>query len=337
MADETPPRNGGNPLKDIGGFIKKNRVPVVLAGGAGAFLWLSNKGAGGGEGPTPSTYGTIVPVMRELGENNEDSGDVPGSEVPGYEDPILGADPDLPAEPPLPSEPPLPDEDPKSPNVSAPVQDSPTATAQPPAPTKVPSAAATESGVSINGVVIPGATSRQMTGTGTNRYGKYSDWFVRFPGGSGHYFHYYEDEHGRPKDKVTGPHDPKGTIPAGAKVADDAPTSFTGPSHLAPAAVPTPPPGMTATNPTPVGNPAPGTTNTWIDYYLWQTDGDVHIYRIITAGPGAGTVGYRGKTGNYGRPPSSLSATLQGQGWTKSGPFLIGKGPYQKQIGFGQG
>lgn len=228
-----------NPLKEVQAFVKQHKMPVVIAGGAGAFLLLSHRGSGGGAtSDTERTYGTIVPVMQAMSDTDAatDPGDLTEPEFPV--DPVLPPEPELPPEPAIPSDPPA---------VSAPAPAS-TATSTVAPPIQSVQAGG---GVTVAGVMIHGATGQQLIGSGTNAYGHYAIYLVKFPAGSARYWHYVKDEKGRPTSKVTGPHDAHGTIPGNAAVNAvlTIPAPSASPQTPAPAA---PAPVVT---PTPVGPP----------------------------------------------------------------------------------
>lgn len=323
MADEPThtPRGSGNPLKQAGALVKKHKGPAIIAAGGGAFFLLTRAGKNAEGGDGASQFGTIVPVMRELSDTNQDASGGTGSNFdddPVVPDPVYPNDPDV-VEPPY--------VDPGSANEgqtdTASPSESPTATVQTP-PKSTPTAAAPQaSGISISGATIPGAVGRTASGGGSNAYGTYTDWLVKFPAGTAHYYHYYRDEKGKLSDLVTGPHDAKGTIPSNAQnIRIDntpPPVAPTTPTRPAPGTPGGGGPVPTVGN-TPVGvSTGPATPQTQ-GYYqvvniIMKRDGWVSEVHHYTSGPRVGEIVNIGHVTRVNPNPVS-NATASANGWS---------------------
>lgn len=309
MTETTTPGRGNG----VSALLKNHRALVIIAGGGAAFLYLNHRGSSA----STATIGTIVPVQSATDETAtttdptvDDTGTFPL-------DPTLPAEPAIPADPAIPPDTSLPADTPAA--VPTPSVDSPVASTQAPAPTVAPTPSA--SGVTISGTTIPGATGRTASGSGRNAFGTYTDWLVKFPSGSAHYYHYYADEHGKAKDKVTGPHEPRGTVPAGANVANDSATPL-------PITATAPPPSPVNTPQAFPGVPAPqsGWDAVW---QIMNLNGDIWEVHHYTSGPKTGTVESHGWVSSAGQKFNTGKTAPAG--WALATPGIAGKFGFQFQ------
>lgn len=294
----TPPAREG---RSVGKWIGQHRIVVLGAAGVGAFLLLSHRG-----------QSVAVDSTSDLPAVDETTTDpIPDvTDDPSLDDPVIPDAPDIPD---------TPTEDPTA--------SDPTPAAPAAAPAAPPSSPATAKAVTVAGIPIPGAVSETQTGSGTNSYGHYGIHLVKFKAGTAYYWHYTS---GKSAGKVTGPHSPKGSVPAAAHVSteDDTPANNanpgrpTTPTH----ATPSPPPAPASVP----HAPAPAAESHGVDVLGLRSDGTVFEAHVYTSGPKNGTMISMGERGKVKTPAQQKNPPA---GWTASVRYLKGHAVWESVQG----